>query len=389
MQKTSDVIIIGGGIHGASLAFHLVKRGVKPLVLEKKFIASGATGRSSGLVRMHYDLELESQLAWISFNYFRHWDDMVGGKSGFKRTGFIQFVSREAVDSLKANVQMHQKIGIPSLLIDGDDVRRLAPLFFTEDVEVAAYEPESGYADPAGCTSAFLEAARKHGAQLIQECEVMDIIIEGDKVQGVKTSCGEFTAPIIVNAAGAWAGKLAKLADLDLPIDTWRHDTMFIRRPIELGYEHPTAIDFPNSMYFRPETGRLTLVGLEDENPIGESPDSDSDHSKPGFVDRAIDRICQRISGMDKGSLHSSHGGYDGITPDQRAILGEAGPEGFYLTCGFSGTGFKIAPAVGACMAELIVDGKANTADISPYNPDRFSKGNLLVGRHSYESIWR
>lgn len=389
MQKTSDVIIIGGGIHGASLAFHLVKRGVKPLVLEKKFIASGATGRSSGLVRMHYDLELESQLAWISFNYFRHWDDMVGGKSGFKRTGFIQFVSREAVDSLKANVQMHQKIGIPSLLIDGDDVRRLAPLCFTEDVEVAAYEPESGYADPTGCTSAFLEAARKHGAQLIQECEVMDIIIEGDKVQGVKTSCGEFTAPIIVNAAGAWAGKLAKLADLDLPIDTWRHDTMFIRRPIELGYEHPTAIDFPNSMYFRPETGRLTLVGLEDENPIGESPDSDSDHSKPGFVDRAIDRICQRISGMDKGSLHSSHGGYDGITPDQRAILGEAGPEGFYLTCGFSGTGFKIAPAVGACMAELIVDGKANTADISPYNPDRFSKGNLLVGRHSYESIWR
>ncbi len=389
MQKTSDVIIIGGGIHGASLAFHLVKRGVKPLVLEKKFIASGATGRSSGLVRMHYDLELESQLAWISFNYFRHWDDMVGGKSGFKRTGFIQFVSREAVDSLKANVQMHQKIGIPSLLIDGDDVRRLAPLCFTEDVEVAAYEPESGYADPAGCTSAFLEAARKHGAQLIQECEVMDIIIEGDKVQGVKTSCGEFTAPIIVNAAGAWAGKLAKLADLDLPIDTWRHDTMFIRRPIELGYEHPTAIDFPNSMYFRPETGRLTLVGLEDENPIGESPDSDSDHSKPGFVDRAIDRICQRIPGMDKGSLHSSHGGYDGITPDQRAILGEAGPEGFYLTCGFSGTGFKIAPAVGACMAELIVDGKANTADISPYNPDRFSKGNLLVGRHSYESIWR
>lgn len=389
MQKTSDVIIIGGGIHGASLAFHLVKRGVKPLVLEKKFIASGATGRSSGLVRMHYDLELESQLAWISFNYFRHWDDMVGGKSGFKRTGFIQFVSREAVDSLKANVQMHQKIGIPSLLIDGDDVRRLAPLFFTEDVEVAAYEPESGYADPTGCTSAFLEAARKHGAQLIQECEVMDIIVEGDKVQGVKTSCGEFTAPIIVNAAGAWAGKLAKLADLDLPIDTWRHDTMFIRRPIELGYEHPTAIDFPNSMYFRPETGRLTLVGLEDENPIGESPDSDSDHSKPGFVDRAIDRICQRIPGMDKGSLHSSHGGYDGITPDQRAILGEAGPEGFYLTCGFSGTGFKIAPAVGACMAELIVDGKANTADISPYNPDRFSKGNLLVGRHSYESIWR
>jgi glycine/D-amino acid oxidase-like deaminating enzyme len=130
----SDVIIIGAGIHGASLAFHLTKKGVKPLVLEKRYIASGATGRSSGLVRMHYDLELESQLAWISFKYFKYWDDLVGGSSGFKRTGFIQFVSKETVNKLKANIQMHQKIGIPSLLIDGEDVRRLAPLFFTEDM---------------------------------------------------------------------------------------------------------------------------------------------------------------------------------------------------------------------------------------------------------------
>lgn len=133
----------------------------------------------------------------------------------------------------------------------------------------------------------------------------------------------------------------------------------------------------------------MTLVGLEDDNPIGESPDSDSDHSKPGFVDRAIDRICKRIPGMDKGSLHSLHGGYDGITPDQKAIMGQAGPEGFYLTCGFSSTGYKIAPAVGACMAELIVDGETKTADIQPFNPERFSEGNLLVAKHSYESIWR
>ena len=389
MTQTSDVIIIGGGIHGASLAFHLTQKGVKPLVLEKQFIASGATGRSSGLVRMHYDLEPESRLAWISFDYFRNWADMVGGDSGFVRTGFLQFVSPDAVDSLKANVRMHQKIGIPSLLIDGEDVGRLAPSFYREDVELAAYEPDSGYADPAGCTSAFMDSARANGAQLIQDCEVIDFTIQGDRVQGVKTSCGEFSAPIIVNTAGAWAGKIAKLIGLELPIDTWRHDTMFIRRPKELGFDHPTAIDFPNSMYFRPETGGLTLVGLEDNNPIGESPDSDSDHSKPGFVDRAIDRICKRIPGMDNGSLHNSCGGYDGITPDQRAIIGRAGPEGFYLTCGFSGTGFKIAPAVGACMAELIVDGEAETADIQPFNPERFSGGNLLVGKHSYESIWR
>jgi sarcosine oxidase subunit beta len=389
MNQTGDVIIVGGGIHGASLAFHLNRKGLKPIVLEKSFIASGATGRSSGLVRMHYDLEPESRLAWISFNYFRNWGDLVGGESGFTRTGFMQFVKPEAIEILKANVSMHQKIGIPSLLITGEDVGRLAPSFYREDIELAAYEPESGYADPPSCTSNFLEAAKKDGAQLIQDCEVMEIVVSGDRVIGVKTQRGEFSAPVVVNAAGAWAGKIAALVGLELQFDTWRHDTMFVRRPEPLKYSHPTVIDFPNSMYFRPETGGLTLVGLEDDNPIGEAPETDSENAKPGFVDRAIDRVCKRIPGMDQGSLHSAHGGYDGITPDQRAILGPAGPDGFYLDCGFSGTGFKIAPAVGACMAELIVDGEATTTDIKPFSPRRFTEGDLLVGEHSYENIWR
>ena len=193
----------------------------------------------------------------------------------------------------------------------------------------------------------------------------------------------------MVNAAGPWAGKIAMMAGINLPIDTWRHDTMFIRRPAALSAEHPTVIDFPNLMYYRPETGGLTLVGLEDDNPMGEAPDGDTERSKPGFVERAIDRISKRMPGMDQGSLHSSHGGYDGITPDQRAILGKAGPEGFYLDCGFSGTGFKIAPAVGACMAELIVSGGAETADITAFNLSRFESGALLKGEVSYENIWR
>lgn len=389
MIHTGDAIIIGGGIHGASLAFHLTRKGLKPIVLEKQFIASGATGRSGGLVRMHYDLEPESRLAWVSFNYFRSWSDLVGGESGFKRTGFLQFVKPNAVKNLKANILMHQSIGIPSLLVSGDDVGRLAPSFYREDIELAAYEPESGYADPASCTGNFLEAARESGAQLHQDCEVAEIILQGDRVRGVRTNRGEFSAPVVVNAAGPWARKVAAMVGLDLPIDTWRHDTMFIRRPENLNLDHPTVIDFPNSMYFRPETGGLTLVGLEDDNPIGESPDSESDQAKSGFVERAIDRICKRIPGMDQGSLHSAHGGYDGISPDQRAVLGKAGPEGFYLDCGFSGTGFKIAPAVGACMAELIADGETQTADIKPFSPQRFEEGDLLAGDHSYESIWR
>jgi sarcosine oxidase subunit beta len=388
-SHTWDAIIIGGGIHGASLAYHLTLHGLKPLIAEKKFIASGATGRSSGLVRMHYDLELESQLAWISYDYFKHWAEKVGGESGFTRTGFMQFVEQEASDSLRANILMQQKLGIPTLLIDGSDVGRLAPYFFREDIQVAAYEPESGYADPSSCTQAFIDRARENGTGLLQDCEVLALLLKGDRIQGVKTNQGEFSAPVMINAAGPWAGKIGKLAGLNLPVDTWQHDTMFIRRPAALSAEHPTVIDFPNSMYFRPETGGLTLVGLEDDNPIGEAPDGDTERAKPGFSERAIDRICKRVPGMDQGSLHSSHGGYDGITPDQRAILGAAGPEGFYLDCGFSGTGFKIAPAVGACVAELIVNGKSETVDISAFDLSRFESGTLLKGVDSYENIWR
>jgi sarcosine oxidase subunit beta len=179
------------------------------------------------------------------------------------------------------------------------------------------------------------------------------------------------------------------MVDLELPVNTWEHDTMFIRRPKALSISHPTVIDDLLNMYFRPETGGLTLVGLEDNNPIGEAPDGYIDRARRGYTERAIDRICQRIPGMDQGTLHSDHGGYDGITPDERAILGQAGPEGFYLQCGFSGTGFKTAPAIGACMAELIVDGAAHTLDITPFGWTRFSEGKLLTGDQPYDSTWR
>jgi sarcosine oxidase subunit beta len=358
-------------------------------VLEKNFIASGATGRSSGLVRMHYDLEPESRLAWESFKYFNNWAEVVGGDCGFTRTGFLQFVRSEYNDQLRANVAMHQRIGIPSLLITVDDAQRLAPMFYLGDVEMAAFEPESGYADPSSTTKSLLDFARQLSGRLVQDCRVTGILVDKDRISGVRTSQGDFSAPVVVNTSGPWAAAINQMVGLDLPITTWQHDTMFIRRPKEFGPSHPTVIDFPNNMYFRPETGGLTLVGLEDANPFGESPDGDTEHAKPGFVERAIDRICKRIPGMDHGSLHSAHGGYDGITPDQRAILGQAGPQGFYLACGFSGTGFKIGPAVGKCMAELIVDGEAHTVDIHPFRPSRFSEGKLLEGENAYENIWR
>jgi sarcosine oxidase subunit beta len=387
MSNTADVIIIGGGIHGVSLAFHLAERGLKPLVLEKNFIAAGATGRSSGMVRMHYDVRQDSELAWVSFGYFRNWAERVGGDCGFTRTGFIQFVAREHEAALRKNTAMQQEIGIPTFLITADDVNRLAPAFLTDDFDFAAYEPESGYADPSAAAASFGTAAKEKGARILQDCAVTGVIVESGVVKGVHTSQGDFFAPVVVNAAGPWAEGLNQMAGLDIPYTTWRHDTMFVGVPAELGPHFPAAIDFPNEMYYRPETGGLMLVGLEDGNPLGDSPEGDTDHAIKGFVERAIERICQRIPVMENSYLHTAHGGYDGFTPDQHPLLGQVGPEGFYLQCGMSGTGFKIAPAIGLCMSELILDGQAKTVDISIYHPGRFKAGNEIQG--TYESIWR
>lgn len=389
MTNTYDLLIIGGGAHGASLAFHLSARGVKVAVLERKFLAAGATGRSSGLVRMHYDLEQEAQLAWESFQWFRDWKERVGpDPCGFTRTGFLQLVKREHVDALKANTAMLQRVGVPAMLVTADDVNRLAPALVTDDFDLAAYEPESGYADPVSTAASLMNAAKSRGAVFVQDCQVTGIRVKSGKIEGVETSKGSYSAPIVVNAAGAWSRQVCQMVGLDLPLGTWSHDVMFVVRPPELHLPHPTVIDFPNSMYFRCEGG-LTLVGLEDGNPLDENPDGDSDHARAGFVDRAIDRICKRIPAMENGALHSAHGGYDSITPDQHPALGPIGPDGFWLDTGFSGTGFKISPATGLCMSEWILDGAPKTVDLSKFTPTRFAKGIHLVSEHPYESIWR
>ncbi|MEW6242375.1 MAG: FAD-binding oxidoreductase [Chloroflexota bacterium] len=387
MTETCDAVVIGAGCAGASIAFHLAERGLKVTLLEREVVASGATGRSSGLVRMHYDLEAESRLAWASFAYFRNWRERVGGESGFTRTGFLQIESRARESLLRGNVAMHQRIGIPSLVVGAEDVKRLAPSFVTDDFDFAAYEPESGYADPVLTTNSFTAAARERGTRLVQECEVTGIRLASGRVAGAATTKGDFSAPVVVNAAGTRAASIGKMVGLNIPLTTWTHDVMHIRRPREIGF-HPTVIDGALSFYFRPDTGNLTLVALEDNNRLGEPPDAPTKRVAADFVERAVERICRRIPGMDAGSLQSTHVGRDALTPDQRAILGQAGPEGFYLACGFSGTGFKISPAVGACMSELIMDGKASTVDISPFTLARFARGEHLKGEHDYGDIW-
>jgi sarcosine oxidase subunit beta len=388
MPQNFDAVIIGAGVMGTSIAFHLTERGLKPLILERNQVGFGATGSSSGLVRMHYDLEVESHLAWLSFQYFQNWRERVGGECGFTRTGFLHIEPQKHTPQLRANVEMQKRLGIPTEVISGADVKRLAPSFYTDDISIAAYEPESGYADATLTANSFLNAAKTRGATFMQDCEVTGLQILSGKITGVKTSRGEFSAPIVINAAGAWSGGISEMAAVKIPLDTWTHDVVHVRRP-QAVEDHPTVIDSSLRMYFRPDSGRLTLLALEDDSRIGESPEAELGYVAKDFVERAIERICMRIPAMEQGSLHSSHVGRDGLTLDQRAIIGQAGPQGFYLVTGFSGTGFKLSPAIGLCVSELILDGKAKSVDITGFDPMRFERGEYLKGEHDYGFIWR
>ena len=389
MNQTYDAIVIGAGVMGASIAFHLAERGLKTAILERKVSASGATGHSSGLVRMHYDLAAESELTFKSYQlYFSNWKERVGGESGFQQTGFLQIAKREHEDKLRGNVLNQQKIGINTSVISADEVKKLFPDLITEHFDYAAYEPDSGYADATLTTNAFLESAKRNGATLIQNCEVTAIYATGGKVTGVSTNKGEFSAPIVVNAAGTWAKHVASLAGIEVPLETWTHDVAFLHRPPSLG-RIPACIDDVINCYYRPEGSALILAAGEDESLRGEPPDAEDQTPTPTFLEKLIDQLVQRIPKIEESGLHSIHVGRDGITPDQRAIYSGTDLNGFYLACGLSGTGFKTSPAAGASLVELILDGKPKTVDITSFRFERFAEGQLLEGEYGYGHIWK
>ncbi len=389
MSQTFDAIVIGAGVMGASLAFHLAERGLKTAVLERRVSASGATGHSSGLVRMHYDLAAESALTFVSYkNYFSNWKERVGGDCGFINTGFLQIAKREHEDKLRGNVANQQHIGINTSVISAGEVKELFPDLVTEHFDYAAYEPDSGYADATLTANSFLEAAKRNGAALIQNCEVTAIHTSGGRVTGVSTTKGDFDAPIVIDAAGTWAKQVGSLAGIEIPLETWTHDVAFRHRPPSLG-KFPAVIDDIINCYFRPEGGALILAAGEDESLRGEPPDAEDQTPTDTFLEKLIDQMIQRIPKIEESGLHSIHVGRDGITPDQRAIYSGSGLDGFYLACGLSGTGFKTSPAAGASLVELILDGTPKTVDITPFRFERFAEGKLIEGEYGYGHLWK
>lgn len=389
MAETADVVVVGGGVNGISIACALASRGVKRVVLlEQGALASGASGRSSALVRMHYTNETDARLAWASFPVFRDWVELMGGPPVFTHTGFVNVVSPPYADNLRRNVEMLRGIGVNTVALTPAELKALQPFANVDDVGAAAYEPDSGYANPAETVEGFRRRAVERGAQVRQWTAVTAIRRREGRVIGVDTAAGAIDAGAVVVAAGAWSVRLCREMGLPLPARPKAIDTVVVTRPPALRDPHMIFIDNVQGSYFRPESGILTLVGV----PCQEwdiDPDTLGTGLPPQSATQGAQILTQRIPAMEQATLSRGYRAFDGYSEDRHAILGRVeGVDGLYLATAFSGSGFKISPAVGACMAELIVDGEAKTVDIGRFALRRFAEGKTADGPYPYAPRW-
>jgi glycine/D-amino acid oxidase-like deaminating enzyme len=384
MSQTADVVVIGGGVNGVSIAYALAARGVKTVLVEKGALASGASGRSSALVRMHYTNEWDARLAWASFPVFRNWTELMGGPTVFTHTGFVNVVAPQFADHLRLNVEMLRGIGVNTTAITGAELRDLQPFANVDDIGAAAYEPDSGYANPAETVEGFRRRATELGARVLQWTAVTRVIRQESRVTGVDTSGGRIDAGSVIVAAGAWSRRLCAEIGLELHARPKAIDTVAVTRPPELAKGHMVFIDNVQGNYFRPESGGLTLVGV----PCQEwdiDPDTLQTGLPPEAADVGAQLLTHRIPAMERATLSRGYRAFDGYSADRHAILGRVdGIDGLYLATAFSGSGFKIAPAVGTCMAELVTEGRAKTVDIEPFSIRRFAEGRTVEGPYPY-----
>jgi glycine/D-amino acid oxidase-like deaminating enzyme len=380
VPRTADAVVVGGGVHGASVAYHLARRGAgRVVLLERKFLASGPTGRSSALVRRFYAMDFLTRTANGSADVFRDWAETVGGGDpGFRQVGVLWIAGPDRADHLRANVARARTLGAKVEPLSPGEVQALVPAMAVEDLALGAYEPESGYADAAMTTNAFATRARELGATVVQYMPVEAILTAGDTVTGVRAAAGEIHAPAVVVCAGLWAGRLLAPLGVHVPVAPTRHQMCFFRRPPDFG-PHPAVLDRPQAAYMLPETGNLTIHGLFAYDEVVD-PDHYNEGADPGEVLRNAELIAHRFPAMEHGL---SMGGYSGVydnTPDHQPALG-AVPEhpGLFVDFGWSGHGFKHAPAVGDVLAQVVLEGRAPGWDLQPFRWSRFRDGALLA----------
>lgn len=385
MDRTADVVIVGGGVIGASIAFHLTRLGVSDVViLEREDLAAGATGKSGALVRMHYTDAPEARLAVAALPWFEEWDDRVGGSCGFVQTGFVQLVAAEDADRLRANVDMLTGLGVTTSALTAAELKAMDSGLGLADDEAGAYEPRGGYADPVATTQSLAAAAVRAGAELTSHTAVRRLLVSGDRVTGVETNAGSIRAGTVILANGAWSVPLASAIGLDLPILSLSAEVVFVSRPGgRAGVAgHMAMIDRRTGIYARPNGDSETLVGISRSAFGIESPDDA--HVSDSFPASALKQLTTSMPMFAGEQVVGSRAGPLDVTPDYAAVLGPVdGYDGLVLAVGMSGSGFKKAPAIGSCIAELVAEGATRTAPINEFALSRFAAGQLLV-RNDY-----
>jgi glycine/D-amino acid oxidase-like deaminating enzyme len=379
LPRTADVVVVGGGVHGASVAYHLARRRAGRVVLvERKFLASGPTGRSSALVRRFYAMDFLTRTGNASAQLFQWWAEAIGGGDpGFRQVGILWLAAADRAANLGENVRRARAQGVRIDLLTPGELKALVPAMAVDDLALAAHEPESGYADASSTTNALAERARELGATIVQHVPVEAVLVAGSRVTGVRTTGGEIHAPAVVICAGLWAPALLAPLGIEVPVAPKRHQMCFFRRPP--GFDgHPGMIDRPSGTYMRPETGNLTIQGLSTYHEVVD-PDQYNEGADPPEVMRNAELIAHRFPVMEHGLSMGGYSGVYDVTPDHEPVLGPI-PEfqGLYADFGWSGHGFKHSPAIGDIMAEVVLDGRAPGWDLAPFRWSRFRDGDLL-----------
>lgn len=379
-SETAEVMIIGAGVMGASLAFHLTARGVRDvLLLEKASVGAGASSKTGALLRQHYTNVPEATLVHRSVQTFAHWGDIVGGDCGYDRSGLIATVHQTGPDDpnvarMYANVAMQRRIGIKAAVVTAAELKELQPFDDVSDIVCAAYETEGGAVDAVATNRSFVRAALDRGARLREGVRVTAIRVAGGRVSGVETTDGPVDAGVVVCCANAWSKPLLATAGVDVPLDVMRVPVAILARPAMMAAGHMAYVDTAAGIFCRTWKPGQTLIGVAtEEHHTYVNPDTYDATVDATYGAAAITQISRRMPPMAAARFVTGWAGLYDMSPDTHPILDEA-PDiaGLYLMVGFSGAGFKKSPAIGECVAQRIT-GEAPAVDLTPFRLNRFA----------------
>jgi sarcosine oxidase subunit beta len=379
LPTTADIVIIGGGCMGASVAYHLAARHAGKIILleREKFLAMGSTGRNAGGVRYQFSTPVNIHLSNYSLDVIARFQEIFGVSADYHPLGYLFLLTqpREA-ENFQKNIALQKALGVHDVtFLEPDDIARLVPLVNLEGVIGGSICPRDGIADPYTVTQAFASAARQRGALVETETNVVGIETQGGRVARVNTDKGDIETRVVVNCAGPWAAKIGAMVGLDIPIVPLRRQFFITDAIPEIPRHHPFVIEFTTSLYFHPDHPGL-LVGMSNKN---ETP-SETYAIDHAFHLEMLERAIYRLPLLENARVVKHVAGLYEATPDAHPILGEARDvRGFYNCAGFSGHGFQHSPAAGKVLSEMILDGAAKTIDVSMLDLERFREGRPIL----------